>query len=285
MKKIKIKHLIAVAVVLVGLSSCLDEDGVFEENGSHSIVELSLSARTSSTPYAVKSTTIELEDEVLLPVEVNFTGVNGAPSDVEVTLAIDDNIVLEYDKTGATTVLPTEYYELPTSNKVIIPQGEKKVVYTIKLKPRLFDPTKSYALGVKIVSTSGGTISNNYSAGVYSLPVKSPCQGKYNVHYKWVVRGGEATGEEYDKTDIKLKTVAPGVVQAEGVGALYTGYTNYTHQLDGTVLPFVYSGSPRAVEVFRSSYDLENLTFEIEYSFISPANYRLIETYTRTGDL
>ncbi|MDR1091717.1 MAG: hypothetical protein LBL79_11620, partial [Prevotella sp.] len=171
------------------------------------------------------------------------------------------------------------------SNKITIPKGEKKAVYTIKLKPRTFDQTKSYALGVKIVGTSVGIISGNYSAGVYSIPVKSPYEGKYTVHYKWLIRGGASTGEEYDRTDINLKTVGPSVVQAQMVGALYSGYTNYFHRPDGTVLPYVYSGNSLAVQVFSSSYDLDNLTFEVEYSFISPANYRLIETYTRTGDL
>ncbi len=287
MKKVNIKHWIVIALLLTSFSSCLDEDGVFEENGSHSIVELSLPARTTSTPYAVKVTTLELEDEILLPVEINFTGVNGAPGDVEVTLAIDDAIIAKYDESGTTIALPTANYELPASNKVTIPKGEKKAVYTIKLKPRTFDLTKSYALGVKIVSASTGTISGNYSAGVYSLPVKSPWQGKYNVHYKWLIRGGAVptTDIEYDETGVELTTVGPGVVQAKYVGAWFSGYTNYTHRPDGTVLPYVYSGSVRAVQVFSSSYDLDNLTFEVEYSFISPANYRIIETYVRTGDL
>ena len=290
MKKINIKYLVVATSILLGLSSCLDEEGVFKDNGSNSIVELSLAARTSSTPYATRSTTLELEDEYLLPIVVNFTGVDGAPNDVEVTLAIDDNIVVEYDAYDTSNeylALPTANYELPASNKIVIPKGEKTTTYTIKLKPRLFDTTKSYALGIKIVSASAGTVSSNYSAGVYTLPVKSPWQGKYDVHYKWLIRGGAVptTDIEYDETDIELKTAGPGIVQAQYVGAWFSGYTNYTHNPDGTVLPFVYSGSVRAVQVFNSSYDLDNLTFEVEYSFISPANYRIIETYTRTGDL
>lgn len=284
MKKINIKYLAVATLVLLGLSSCLDEEGVFKEDGSNSIVELTLPARTTSTPYAVKSTTLELVDEFTLPVEINFTGVNGAPSDVQVTLAIDDNIVSAYDTSGATLALPTANYELPTSNTVTIAKGEKKATFNIKLKPRSFNPTKSYALGIKIVGTSVGTISGNYSAGVYILPVKSPWQGTYNVHRKWLYRGGVETGEVSDKTGVKLTTVAPGVVQTTPLGGLYSGYSNYTHQLDGTISVYAYSGGGLAVEVFNSSYDLENLTFQVEYSFISPTRYRIIETYTKTGD-
>lgn len=294
MKKINIKYLVVATSILLGLSSCIDEDGVFKDNGSNSIVELSLAARTSSTPYAIRSTTLELEDEYLLPVVVNFTGVDGAPNDVEVTLAIDDNIVVEYDAYDTSNeylALPVANYELPASNKIIIPKGEKTATYTIKLKPRLFDTTKSYALGIKIVSASAGTVSSNYSAGVYTLPVKSPWQGKYSVHYEWLIRGGVELDPNKDEdvileeTDVELKTVGPGVVQALNVGDYYGGYTNFTHRLDGTIIVDVYSSSTRAVQVFSSSYDLENLTFQVEYSFISPDRYRLIETYTRTGDL
>ncbi|MDR3252361.1 MAG: DUF1735 domain-containing protein, partial [Tannerella sp.] len=288
-KKYNKYSVLALALMSFGLSSCLDEDPVFTDNGSHSIVELVLPARTSSTPYAVKITTLEFVDEILLPIEVNFTGVNGAPQDIQVTLSIDDAIIAKYDPSGETVALSPSNYEAPSPSTVTIPKGEKKATYIIKLKPRTFDQTKSYALGVKIASASGGTISGNYSAGVYSLPIKSPWQGKYDVHYKWVLRGGSKPApeddEEYDEEDVELTTAGPGVVQAQYVGAWFSGYTTYTFKPDGTILPFVYSGSARAVEVFSSSYDLDKLVFEVEYSFISPTNYRLIETYTRTGDL
>jgi hypothetical protein len=277
---------LALALTSLALSSCLDEDPVFTDNGSHSIVELVLPARTTSVPYASKTTTLEVVDEYPLVVEVNFTGVNGAPEDVVVEVAIDNSYLEVYDATKQTLALPTVSYELPSSNKLTIPKGQKKASYTIKLFPRTFDFTKSYALGIRIVSTTAGTISGNYSAGVYTLPVKSPWQGTYSVHYEWLIRGSvvPTADVEYDTDGIKLTTSGPGIVQANGVGDWYSGNTRYIHKPDGTIDVFVYSGSERAVQVFNSSYDLNALSFTVEYSFISPTNYRLIETYTRTGD-
>jgi hypothetical protein len=168
-----VKYYIMAAITLISVSSCLDEDGVFEDNGSHSIVELVLPARSTSTPYAVKTTKVDtLQATVELPVEVNFTGVNGTPKEVQVTLSIENAAVAIYDKTGATTALPADLYELPTSNVVTIAKGQKRATYVIKLKASSFDTKKVYALGVKIATASAGTVSGNYSTGIYRLTVK-----------------------------------------------------------------------------------------------------------------
>ena len=175
--KTTIKYYIIAVLTLIGsflgFTSCLDEDGVFEENGSHSIVELVLPARSTSTPYAVKTISVAATADVVeLPVEINFTGVNGTPNDVQVTLSIDNAAVAIYDKTGATVVLPASNYELPTSDVVTIAKGQKHATYTIKLKPKSLDTSKTYALGVKIAKASAGTISGNYSTGIYKFSVK-----------------------------------------------------------------------------------------------------------------
>jgi hypothetical protein len=166
-----IQTLVIFALPLL-FASCLNEEGVFQDNGSYGIVELTLPARTTSTSFSVKSTTIEVQDEFILTVTVNYTGVNGAPEDVRVTLAIEDAAVATQYPTGSVTALPDSFYELPASNVVTILKGGKTATYDIKLKPRLFDLTKSYALGVKIAGATVGTISGNYSTGIYLLRIK-----------------------------------------------------------------------------------------------------------------
>jgi hypothetical protein len=152
-------------------SSCLKEEGVFEENGSYGIVELDLAARSTSTPYAIRSTTIKAAAAAELTVKVNYTGVYGAPEDVQVTLAIDNAAVSKQYPNASTIAVPDNAYELPASNVVTIPKGGKTATYIIKINSSLFDPAKSYALGVKIASATAGTISSNYSTGIYTLTV------------------------------------------------------------------------------------------------------------------
>jgi hypothetical protein len=272
------------AILITSFTSCLEGDPIFEDGGSAGIVELDLAARTTSTSYAVRSNVIEVEDAVELPVVVNYTGVNGAPQDVQVTLSIDDAIISTYG--GGLSALPTDYYELPASNVVTIPKGQKKATYTIKLKPRLFDLTKSYALGVKIVSATAGTISGNYSAGVYSIPVKSPWEGIYDVHYKWYAGAGYGTAdEEYDETEISLSTVGPGVLEAKYIGVWFSGATRYTFYPDKTVGVAAYNGSTiYATTVIESSADPDNLTFKVKWSFPASNGYVLEETYVKIDD-
>ncbi|MDR1553172.1 MAG: DUF1735 domain-containing protein [Prevotellaceae bacterium] len=284
MKKIYIKYFAIAVLSLLTFNSCLDEEGVFKENGSSGIVELNLPARSTSTPFAVKVTTIEVEDEIELPIEVNYTGVNPAPKDIEVELAIVDESIAVYDPSGTTLALPTANYELPASNVITIPKGQKKATYTIKLKPKTFDLTKSYALAVKIVKASLGTVSGNYSTGIYILPVKSPWEGTYTVNYQWYKGGGYGTADEtYTETGVALTTQGPGVLRASYVGYWFGGYTEYTIY-PSSVGVFVFSGSARTTGVVDSEVDTDNLTFRVRYWFISPANYELEETYTRTGN-
>ncbi|MDR0541362.1 MAG: DUF1735 domain-containing protein [Dysgonamonadaceae bacterium] len=273
-------YLLAVAT-LFGLSSCLNGDPVFEPDGGPAgIVELALPARTTPTPYAVKVTTLDIVDIQELPIVVNYTGVNGAPSDVQVTLALDNDAVTAY---GATP-LSDENYELPASNIITIPKGRKTATYTVKLKPKTFDVTRSYALGIKITGASAGTVSGNYSTGIYSLPVKSPWQGTYHVHYRWYAGGGFGTEEEeYDETGVELKTAGPGAVEALYVGAWFSGWTRYTIHTDNTVEVESYSGGALATTIISGEADWNSLTFRVRYSFLS-GRYELEETYVRTGD-
>jgi hypothetical protein len=283
MKKIYFYSAIAILSVF-SFNSCLDDEGVYTENGSSGIVELTLPARTTSTPFAVKTTTIEVEDIIELPVEVNYTGVNPAPENIEVELAIVDDAIEIYDPSGTTLALPASNYELPASNVITIPKGQKKAVYTIKLKPKTFDLTKSYALAVKIVRASLGVISGNYSTGIYNLPVKSPWEGTYTVNYRWYRGGGYGSDDEtYTETDVTLTTQGPGILQAQYVGAWFSGYTRYTIY-PNAVDVFVYSGSARTTGIIESEVDTDNLTFRVRYWFIAPTSYELEETYTRTGD-
>ena len=281
---------ILATLALAGLNSCLNDDAVFEDNGSNGIVELTLPARTTSTSYSVRTTTIEVKDVIELPIVVNYTGINGAPTDVQVTLAIDDAAVSKYDASGSTLPLPAKNYELPSSNVITIHKGEKTATYTIKLKPKLFDLTKSYALGVKIASASAGAISGNYSTGIYSLPVKSPWEGKYRVTINWDFSGSTlgSYAQYYPETiETQLKTQGPGIVRGSGIGDLFGGTTDYKFNSDGTIGFTTSSVNIKSITVLESRYDINSLTFYHKTSFKHPTYGDLVleETYTRIGDL
>jgi hypothetical protein len=167
------KYIVSILATLVftGLSSCLTEEPPFTDNGNFGIVELDLAARTTSTPYAVRDIERAAGASVDIPVIVNYTGVNGAPADVQVTLELHNGAVTTYASATSTnlTILPDGSYELPASNTVVIPKGEKKATYTIKVSGTHLSDALNYGLGVRIAGASGGIISGNYSTGVYRL--------------------------------------------------------------------------------------------------------------------
>ncbi|MDR2389855.1 MAG: DUF1735 domain-containing protein [Tannerellaceae bacterium] len=170
---------IRTALALLLLSACLPQEALFEENGSHSIVELyNLSSnRSASSEYGSRDLS-ELEyvhlskDGFEFPVIVNFTGVNGTPEDVTVELSIDESIVTALDA-GIYTVLPASAYILPASNTVTIAKGTNRAEYLIRVNPGpLEDLTKTYGIGIKITHVSQGTLSQNFSSGAYLFRIE-----------------------------------------------------------------------------------------------------------------
>lgn len=284
-KYIKLGLLSLLAVV--SLTSCLKEDPLFVDNGSSGIVELALPAKTTSTKYAVKSNTIALEDEIDLPVTINYTGANGTTEEVMVTLAIDEAATTEYinslsDDSGI-SLLPSSYYEVPQST-VTIPRGGKTADFIITLKPGSFDLTKTYAIAVKIVSASSGTVSGNYGTGIFTLPVKSVWEGTYDYYVNNDYGTIDANIGEFSDTGIQLSTVGPNRVRVTGVWQTYSGWVEYQFNADNTSISSItaYSGSTLASKIDEITLiDPENGIFELKWTGLGRG---VTEQWKRTGD-
>ncbi|MBB6271172.1 hypothetical protein HDF26_001599 [Pedobacter cryoconitis] len=182
MKRYLNKYTVLLLITSVLASSCTKEDGIFTDGGSSGIVELQLPARTTSTIYAIASRSFATQDEVDFPITINYTGVNGTPADVVVNVDVNSTAVTQYNDASGTayTTLPANLYNV-TSTNVSIPKGTKTGTFLIKLKTSLFDFSKSYALGVTIKSSSSGTVSGNYSTGIYRVIAKNAYEGDYKV--------------------------------------------------------------------------------------------------------
>ncbi|MGY0035885.1 DUF1735 domain-containing protein [Pedobacter sp. NJ-S-72] len=182
MKRYLSKYGIMALAASIITSSCTKEEGIFTDGGSSGIVELQLPARTTSTIYAITSRSFAAQDEVDFPITINYTGVNGTPGDVIVNVEINNTAVTQYNDASSTayTPLPANLYTV-TSNNVSIPKGTKTGIFLLKLKTSLFDFTKSYALGVTIKTSSSGTVSGNYSTGIYRVIAKNAYEGDYKV--------------------------------------------------------------------------------------------------------
>lgn len=277
------KTLAAALMAALGLSSCLKEDPVFTDNGSSGIVELfNLAARTTSTPYASISQTILAEETQDIDVVINYTGVNGASEDITVTLEVDPTIVEE----GSTYEPVTSNLYTVSQNTVTIPKGQKQATWTITVKPLEFDLSKVHAIGVKITSATAGTISGNYSAGIYVIPVRSAWEGTYTVVQDWELPASLASYAQYypETYSAELPTSGAGI-RIQYIGDLFGGYTYYTFS-DGKVNVTTSSATINAtLNVIESGYDEETGTFYHRTSFNHPSygDFVLIENFTKTS--
>jgi hypothetical protein len=156
------------------------DDGNGGENGLVELGDLppTRTAGATTVTYSVVSKAFDAAAEVDVPVVINYTGVNGAPSDVTVELGTSDAAVTTTSSTY--TILPTSLYTIPNKT-VVIPKGQKKATFIVKVKASSFNFALIYALGIKIVSTSAGIISGNFGTGVFILSAKNQWDGVYSV--------------------------------------------------------------------------------------------------------
>ncbi|MDR1779544.1 MAG: DUF1735 domain-containing protein [Tannerella sp.] len=176
MKKSIIKYL-GLALALFGMSSCLPDEVRFED-GLGDIVEIyNLSSNRSGLTYASRDLKAllaypgEYDFEITntsfsFPVVVNYTGNNGAPSDVTVTLAVDEGIadVVGKESGLAYEILPASAYTLPGTT-IVIPKGTNRVNYQVSVNAASLTKGQRYVFGIKITGATAGVISGNFSSG------------------------------------------------------------------------------------------------------------------------
>lgn len=318
--KRNINKLFGLILVLsaITLASCVnDADSIFQDNGSSGIVELfNVNARGTSTPTAFKSTAFDALDVVELPIVVNYTGVNGAPEDITVHLALDSTLIKLYNDSVKTSYsnLPSKLYTV-AGYDLVIPKGQKQATLTVKIYPPKYsvsDFSKPYALGFKIGSVSQGTVSGNYSKAVYAVGIKNQYDGVYNVTGTFVDYANAAFAAGYPKT-IYLKTQDPTSVgywdhsKLDGYGYYFLNGTSGTYygsfapifKFDKTTNKITsvvnYYGQPagngRSAELDPSginTYDPVTKTIKVSYwlnqpSVITPHRSHIVEVFTYAG--
>ncbi|WP_056872822.1 DUF1735 domain-containing protein [Pedobacter sp. Leaf194] len=167
-------------------TSCVKEDNMFTDNGNggeSGIVELgdlppTRTAGATAVTYTTVTKSFDAAAEVDVPIVINYTGVNGAPADVTVQVAINNAAVAATSTTY--TALPTNLYTIP-SNTVTILKGQKKANFIVKVKASSFNFALTYALGIQITSSSNGIVSGNYGTGVFIFSAKNQWDGVYQI--------------------------------------------------------------------------------------------------------
>ena len=231
MKYIQIKTFIFSALIL-GLTSCLKEGkmNIDTTKGPKNVVEFSntgddVSASSSTYPrFNTDLGSLAAGASATFNVNVSYSGGDVAPSDINVTLALDAASLVLFNTQNGTDykVPPTDVFSFPTS--VVIKKGTRLAQIKLSVKnTNDFDFNVNYAIPITIASTSMGTLSSNFGKAFYSFSVRNSYDGIYTM---------DATAPMVDATSTSLTGFYPLdmylITYTGNSVALYDGEGHYS---------------------------------------------------------
>lgn len=232
MKKIINKTLVLLFTT-VAFTSCLKDDSyvIDPEKAGGNIIEFKnpgdISVKGSTTPLYVLSYPIS-NTETIVPLSIGYVGAeNGAPQDITVTIALDNQALVDQYNTEQHTdylMMPAANYSIK-STTVTIPKGAKFGSFNVGLKTNLFDLTKGYVVPLKITSASAGIISGNFGKVLLAFGAKNPYDGVFNYKTSAIT----SLVPNANKNNIPLVTTGPNSVEPRpGLLATYSNQVIYT---------------------------------------------------------
>ena len=186
MKKITLNALLFAALSF-GLTSCLKDKGF--ENGEYGINDPDTQPPGVGFPRAAAAkynVGIDLKPEAQVingVLFVNLESGNPAPSDVHITIALNDALRTAYNNANGTNILALDPALYTTTLDLVIPAGARNVQVPITfVNANTLDPNNSYGLGFTITSVDGGyKIADNLKNLFIEIGVKNKYDGRYNL--------------------------------------------------------------------------------------------------------
>lgn len=300
-------HFIKIYALILGLvfASCLDDDKyALDPEGTKNIIEF-LNPASPASPagsiYPAFATSYMLAPEATYQIIVSYSGPeDDNDRDIELKLGVDPTALLEYNKhmtqglygnpglNGTTyDLMPEQNYELNTTT-VTIPRGQRTATVSITVYPELFDFTKNYAIPLRIVSSSYGTLSAHYSAAILAIGVRNDYDGVYDIIEGAIARNSGSgpdpalSGDYISGLTLELTTLSSNTVAIEPVWKDGSGIAG----IDGTYLTIdpatnevtVKSSNPSLKNIAgaENSYDPETQTFTLNFDWGAAPNTRVI---------
>jgi hypothetical protein len=304
MKNIFLKAYVLILGVV--LASCLEDDKyAVDPEGTQNIIEFidpSVPASPAGSIYPAYSTSYVLAPEAEYQIIVSYSGANdGNEQAIDLQLAVDPSALYEYNKhmtegmygepglNGSVyDLMPEENYSI-ASTSVTIPAGQRKATVSITVFPEKFDFSKNYAIPLKIVSASHGTLSAHYSTAMLAIGVRNIYDGVYEVVGGSITRNSPTGpdpvlgGDYVEDLTQDLVTLASNVLAIEPIwkdGSPVGGVAGTSLTIDeATNEVTVKSSTNPAVKNSlgeENSYDPASKTFTLNFAWGSGASTRVI---------
>jgi hypothetical protein len=180
----------AVALSAIVATGCLDDDKyALDPSTTKNVIEFTdpnvpVSPAGSIYSAWLRAFPVDQGDQVFEQ-EISFSGPNSNSSAINLEVEVDVfaleqyNLHQEIGLFGGDPLEGKSYELLPASHYAIedlsitIPKGSTKGYLTITVHPTMFDLTKSYALPLRIKTTSKGVLSAHFSAGIFPVVIKN----------------------------------------------------------------------------------------------------------------
>lgn len=276
------------------LTSCLnDKEYALDPSNGHNVIEF-YNVTSPGTGYTAKYLTYTPKTFVADPesefeMGVNYAGPEEtAPTDITVTLTPNPAVATEmgYNQIGASL------YTMPTS--VVIKKGERKTLFTVKVKTGSFDLTKKNGLAVSITAASYGIISGNNATAIFNLPVKNKYDGVYKVVDGFIQRysapGAPTVGDALNGTlkgnpNMTMVTVDANTVEINnlrwsngasngGVGGIDNLRATIDPVTNLVTMASLGNGTLANRKGFENKYDPATKTFTLNFDWNQTANKR-----------
>lgn len=309
-----LKNIFPLVFLLLGLSSCLDDEYLTGINGdSPNIIDFLEQPDASVQegeiyPVYIRSVPISSEEEIIIP--ISYSGSNQAPEDIVVDVAIDETMLQDYNMAyeehaievaiadlgqdpsqeeideateiaiedadaHAFTLIPSSLFTMP--NQVTIKKGERHADLVLKVNSEMFDFDYKYGLPLKL-SSSQGMVSSNFGDVIFQVGGKNEWDGIYN--YKTsantsLVPNRNSTTELHTVSARKLRII-PGLLDN------YTNEVYYTIHEDNSITVECPSLGVQEPQDPRSKYDPATKTLQV-YWKQGNGGRTFEETFTFTG--
>lgn len=179
-----------VASAIIGTTGCLKDDAfdngtiqsVSSQGNDPKVVELKVSA-TDNTNFVSIAIDNSGNDTVINFIPVNLSTPGPAAEDVHVTVALDTNLVNQYNIDNETGYIHLDPALYTIVNPVVtIPKGSHVGYLQIKIKPSdLIGLDVAFGFKITGVQESGYTVSGNFSTAVGALVIKNAYDGVYEA--------------------------------------------------------------------------------------------------------
>jgi hypothetical protein len=253
----------------------------------------------SGSIYPVYSSSYLLSPQDGFEIQIGYSGPNENPTNIDLTLALDPaaldmyNTQMVHGLNGASGLHGTTYELMPEENydistmSLTIPKGESSVSLPITVYPDKFDFSKNYAIPLRIVTASHGTLSAHYSVAILAVGVRNDYDGVYAITAGNIQRNSASgpdpalSGDYVDDLEVDLITLASNRVSFEpvwkdGSGIAGIDGTSITINPDNSIL--VKSSNPTMKHIVgaENKYDPATREFTINIEWGTAPSNRVI---------